>query len=227
MTTACICVMIYYFIHTLIYISFALVPLPRKSFEDKTPASQRVYEQIQTMKLSPRVRMGLRMYVNAAVPTLGKAAEAVGLSYQQLAIAKNSPAGKEYMETAHKILEDRTLETSVVIQRLGRRAIEIVGGLMEDAGSDAIRLKAAIDLADRAPETSKVHKMQVESFTLDGKDARAIAEALVTGRGVQEKYAHLSVGNYDKVNLLETPAEVLPDAQPSLGDVSLSEPTSE
>jgi hypothetical protein len=145
--------------------------------------------------------MGLRLYVHTAVPSLSKAADAVGLNPRYLALMSRTSAGKEFMKTAHEHINNTALQTNELIERLGRRAVEVIGTTMEDASSEALRLKAAIDLADRAPETSKIHKHQVEGLMLSGEDARQIAESMVAAAAVRQANAHLRTQNFDKVNL--------------------------
>lgn len=161
--------------------------------------TQASYDSIAERELRPRVRMALRMYALAAVPTLSAAAEATGLALGYLSLMANSPAGKEYMQTVQQILDEKAISTTDLINKLGRRAIEIIGGLAEDGSSPSIQLKAAIDLADRSPETSKTTKVQVDSFSLSGKDARLLAESIVQGRSVHERFGTEVLGNVDRV----------------------------
>jgi hypothetical protein len=104
------------------------------------------------------------------------------------------------MESAQHILDDKTANTSQVLDRLGRRALGVIGKLMEGSNDERIQLRAATDLADRSPTYSKVQKMQVESFTLGSRDAKAIAEALVAGKSVNEQYKDIAAGDFDKVS---------------------------
>lgn len=145
--------------------------------------------------------MGLRLYVHTAVPTLTAAAKAVGLHPGYMKKVANTKAGKAFMKTAHDHISNTALQTNQLIELLGRRAIEVIGTTMEDGASEALRLKAAIDLADRAPETSKIHKHQVEGLMLTGEDARAIAESMVAAASVRQANAHLRTENFDKVNI--------------------------
>jgi hypothetical protein len=171
----------------------------RKSSSDLAPATIEFYESLQNREdLSPRVRMALRMYAHGAC-NLSQAADAMGLSVGYLSIVKNSAIGQKFMQTAHQIIDEKAANTSALIAGLSHRAVQVLGTMMEDSPSEQIRLKAAIDLADRGPETSKIQKHQVESFTLSGKDAQDIAAALVRGATVHERYAHLAEGNFDKV----------------------------
>lgn len=168
-------------------------------------------------QLRPRVRMALRLYVHTAVPTLKAAAAATGLNRRYLANVARTKAGKAFMASAHEHINNTALTTNALIEKLGRRGIEVIGTMMEDASSEALRLKAAIDLADRAPETSKIHKHQVESYTLGSEDARAIAEAMVAASTVRQNNQHLIKSNYDKVNL-----DAIEDATPVVQSPTLT-----
>lgn len=166
---------------------------------DLAESTKKIYEMLQRSDLSPRMRMALRMYAFGAVPTLSAAADAVGISLSALSLKKKSPAGQAYMKSAQQILDDKSASASQVLDQLGRRGLEVIGQLMENSKDEKIQLRSAIDLADRAPTYSKVQKLQVESFTLAGKDAKAIAEALTAGKSVNEQFAHLAKGDFDKV----------------------------
>lgn len=150
--------------------------------------------------LKPRARMALRMYALGAVPSISGAAEAAGISGPYLNIIANSSFGKEYIAELQEKLDVTAISTTDLLQQLGRKAVEKIADHMENASSEGLRLKAAIDLADRSPETSKTQKLQVESFSIDGKDAKAIAEALVMGEQVHRTFAKLAEGNFDQVN---------------------------
>lgn len=145
--------------------------------------------------------MALRLYVHAAVPTLKAAAAATGLHPRYLAKVSRTPAGMKFMATAHEHINNTALQTNELIEKLSRRAIEVIGTTMEDASSEALRLKAAIDLADRGPETSKIQKHQVESFSLTSEDARAIAESMVSAARIRNQHGNLKTDNFDRVNL--------------------------
>lgn len=166
-------------------------------------AASQWYENLEDVeRLRPRVRLALQMYANGAVKSIKEAAEVMQLSPQYLSNIYNTVAGQRYMETAHDIIREKIVDKSVLIDKMGRRAIEVIGSLMEDASSEALRLKAAVDLADRDPHVSKVQKVQLESFTLSGRDAKEIAAALTNG--VHERFKELSANNFDKVNVEET-----------------------
>jgi hypothetical protein len=162
--------------------------------------------------LSPRVKLALRLYVHGVVPTQKAAAEAAGLHPMSFHTVLHTAAGQAYMKTAHELIEQHAHDTNALIQGLSVRAIQVLGTLMEDAGKEDVRLRAAVDLADRGTETAKIHKHQVESFTLAGADARALAESVVMAATVRNQNANLRVENFDRVNVdeVDTPDEVVP-----------------
>lgn len=157
------------------------------------------------------------MYVNAAVPTLREAARIAGISYQYLININGTEAAKKYKQTAHEIIDEKAADTTALISALSHRAVQVIGQMMEDGGSENIRLRAAIDLADRGPETSKIQKHQVESFSLSSEDARGIAESLVAAAAVRQRNAHLAEEDFDMVNtekvLEKTPIMLPPSLQ--------------
>lgn len=178
-----------------------------------SPATEVIYERInrrQIPDLSPRIRMGLRLYVHGVVKTQKEAASLAGVSNVYFSQVVNSPAGMEYMKSAHNIIEENAHDVNLLIKRLSERAIGVIGTLMEDASKEDIRLRAAQDLADRGPETAKIQKHQVESFTLSGADARAIAESMVAAAAVRGTYEELKTEDFVRVNTDEPAAELPP-----------------
>jgi hypothetical protein len=173
-------------------------------------STKKLYEQINAREeLSPRVRMALRMYANGMC-NLTQAAEAMDLNVGALSLSKNSPVGKAFMQSAHEIIDQNATNTNALIQGLSVRAIQVIGKLMEDSASEKIQLDAAKDLADRGNETSKIQRMQVEAITLGAGDAKMLAEALVRGPRVQEKYAHLATGDFNRIEDGSTPSDSTP-----------------
>lgn len=150
-------------------------------------------------RLKPSVKMGLQLYAQGGCKTLREASTAMGFHPNYLTIVAGTPAGKAFMESAHEIIAREITNKQSLISALGMRAAQVVGGLMEDASSESIRLKAAQDIMDRDPELSKVQKHQVESFTLGNKDAREIAAALVSASSVQERYKDLTTNDFNRL----------------------------
>jgi len=173
-------------------------------------------------RLTPRMRIGLHLYATGTVKTLKEAARVVNCHPVSLQLAAQSPAGQEVMETAHKIIEDKTLSASQLVQKLSRRMVELEAKIAEDSPNEGLRLKAAQDLLDRNPETSKTQRIQADVLTLDGKDAQAIAAAMVEAARLKAQFADAAVGDYVKVDTREdahTQMEALADgAQRALGN---------
>lgn len=167
--------------------------------EDCTESTQTIKEKVDQFRLMPRVKMALRMYAYGAVPTLTAAAEAMDLNLGYLSLMHNSIPGKAFMESADKIIADKALEGHQLLDALGRRALEVTSQIMEDGVKEDNRLRAAIDLADRSPTYSKVQRHQVEAITLSGKDAKALAEALVMGPRIHEQYSQLATGDFNRI----------------------------
>lgn len=97
---------------------------------------------------------------------------------------------------------------SKVLSLLGREAVGKLRGLM-DSNSEMIQLKAAQDLADRSPETSKTIKHEVASITISGQDAKEMAEALVESARSREKFSHLAAEDFVQVEMEQ--GKELPD----------------
>jgi hypothetical protein len=192
------------------------------------PSTLQVYDRLNAREvkdLSPRVRMALRLYVHGVVPTQREASRLAGLSEAYFSQVINSPAGRTYMQSAHNIIEENAHDVNLLIQKLSVRAIGVIGTLMEDASKEDVRLKAAQDLADRGPETAKIQKHQVESFTLSSSDARAIAESMVQAAAVKKKFSNLESEDFDMVNT-DSPAEVIrAEEQLALPILTLMEPS--
>lgn len=180
------------------------------SRDQYSPCTQQLKDLADVRALTPRVKMALRIYAYGSVRSMAEAAVAMDLNEGYLSLMKNSIPGKAFMESAEQIIADKTLDGHELLNRLGRRALEVTAGLMENSDSDNIKLKAAIDLTDRSPEYSKVQKMEIQSFTLTGKDAKSIADALVRGRSVHEQYAQLASGDYNRITDEQTTSNSSP-----------------
>ena len=151
-------------------------------------------------RLSPRMSLGLKLYGSGAVKTLKQAAEMVNCHPVSLRLAAQSPAGQEVMATAHSIIADKALSASELVKKLSRRMVELQATIAEDSPNEGLRLKAAQDLLDRNPETSKTQRIQAEVLSINGKDAQAIAAAMVEAAKVKAQFADATVGDYVKVD---------------------------
>jgi hypothetical protein len=137
---------------------------------------------LANVKPSPRVRMAARLYATGACKTKKEASALAGLHPNYLTMLTGQAIGSEpvkrLVNDLTEMLDDETVATSVIIHKLGRQAIKRISQLMY-SDSEHISLKAAQDLADRAPDTSKTQKVSIDSFTLSGQDAKELAAALV------------------------------------------------
>src|SRR5205807_583715 len=122
----------------------------------------------RSIKPGPRLRMAARLYAAGAVPTKKAACEAVGLSSNYLSVMNNNPEVNKILSEVDRAVNDETVSLSRVIALTARKAAKRLSELV-DSGNEHVALKAASDVLDRTPETSKHHKTTVTSWSLDGK----------------------------------------------------------
>lgn len=127
-----------------------------------------------------------------------------------LTSAGNEEVNRIISETQRRVL-DNSIDTTQVLQELGRKALSTIVGVMESSGNEALKLKAAVDLADRSPETSKVARSAVATLTLNGEDAERLAEALVSAARVRSQFTHVTEGDFVKVDTSVATALPSPD----------------
>lgn len=145
--------------------------------------------------LTPRVKHACRLYASAAVSTKKEAAEAVGLNPSYFNVitqpghAKSMPEAIALIDEIQQKIEDKAVDLSSVVQLVSREALVEVRNLMKDSKNEAIKLKAASDILDRNPETSKTQKIQATSFSLSGEDAKQLAHALVLSAQAAQQIA--------------------------------------
>lgn len=171
------------------------------------PSSQKVYDRLHSRtQLTPRVAHAARLYASGAMPTKKAAALAVGLKpttlYATTGRASGSPLAQSLMEDVQTQVHERAIDVGALLHRLSVEAISTIDHVRRNGTTEDIRLKAAIDLADRGPQTSKVQKMQVESFTLAGKDVDAIRQAMAESVRVQQLHADVT-GDFEQLGAME------------------------
>lgn len=164
-------------------------------------------------RLSPRVKMGLQIYASGAAKTVKEAAEIVGLSQVHLGNVKNLGGGQELIDRMQGKIEDAAVNTSALLRSLGVEAVHKLAALMRTAGSENIQLAAAKDLADRSPETSKTQKIQVDSFSINGEDAKHLAEAMIRAQQSREVWSGQTQGDFVKVDMGQQRPVLLPDGK--------------
>lgn len=185
-----------------------------RAVADETP-DRKGHLDVQTV--SPRVRLAARLYATGAAKTKKEASEMAGLhpNYLTMLTSENgSEKVKSLINDVDTLVADESIETSKLIRILGRRALGKIGGLMESQ-NEHVALKAAQDLADRSPDTSKTQKVQVESLTLDGEDVRELTKAMLESARERERYAHVAVDGLVEVDVdlaPQKPTEMLTPA---------------
>lgn len=153
----------------------------------------------QAIKPGPRLRMAARLYASGAVPTKKAACEAVGLSPNYLTVMNQNPEVKNILAEVDRAINDETVSLSRVIALTARKAARRIGELV-DSGNEHVALKASSDILDRTPETSKHFKTTSTSWSLDGKDAKELALALIEGARAKEKYLAIAAGDFVRVD---------------------------
>lgn len=169
----------------------------------------------QVKTLSPRVKTALRLYVSGAVRTQGEAARLSGMDKHYLSQLKvQNPVAQAYIAKLEAEIESGAVNMNAAIQQLARKGLMTIAKMMEsDLVKDELRLKAAMDLADRSPETSKTNKLSIEAdLSIRHEDANRLIAALVESSVAEATYAPLvSEGDYVKVDDGSQPL-VLPPA---------------
>lgn len=157
------------------------------------------------VKSTPLTRLAARLYATGAAKTKKDASIQAGLHPSYLSTITSPKNGSDevlkFMTEVDEILQNRTIDESKLLTSLQRHAIEKIGKLMQYSESDAIQLKAAIDLADRGPNTSKIQKHQISAITVSGRDIAALTQAMVESAKVKEQYAEMAQKDFIKVNL--------------------------
>jgi hypothetical protein len=93
------------------------------------------------------------------------------------------------MDSVDSQIREKVVDVSVLIERLSERAIGKLGSLMMAAQSEVVQFQAARDLADRGLRTAKIQRHQVETLTLNGRDAKEIADAIVAAAKLRAQAA--------------------------------------
>lgn len=151
-------------------------------------------------KLSPKVKLAIRAYHSGACKTQKEAAAIGQITPEYFSQLMSSPVAKEYIMEFDAKQEEKIIDMTQLLDHLAKQAVHTMASLMRNSSNENIILKAAQDLMDRGSSTSKIQKHQVESFTLSGRDAREIADALVSSANLKEKFPDAAVGDYIKID---------------------------
>lgn len=167
--------------------------MPWKAGGNKNPAVR------NAKRLSPRAKLALRALILGIAKTNKEAAIVGGLHPAYVGMLKNGNLGKAFMAEQDGKLDEKLLETSQLVDLLGREALSKMGGLMRCSNDENIILRSSQDLMDRAPATMKVQKHQVESFTLSGRDVAEIAKAMAESAAARKEHAAAASGDFVRI----------------------------
>lgn len=170
----------------------------RYAAEQWSPRTRSNWEIAQKRKtLSPRIKRAIELYESGAVKTKREAAETVGLSrYTLTKTIAMTPVAQEYAESLSGEIQTKVVDLSAVIERLSAKALDRVAILMDRAGKEDVQLRAAQDILDRNPKTSKTSRVTVDKLSLTGRDVEALTRAITMGRSLKEAYPEATAGDY-------------------------------
>lgn len=112
-------------------------------------------------------------------------------------------AVNKYHNEITELLDNEAVGLDIVVQKMARKALERVHNLMH-SNKDEVALKAATDILDRNPSTQKVIKAQVETFSLNGQDAKEIMATILEAAKVRAENQQAASGDFVRVALPAT-----------------------
>lgn len=169
----------------------------------------REWKEKEQHDFTPRTKMAMKLYATGAVRTQKEAAEIAGIHPTYLSIVKNTPTGERYFEQTDSQIQERAVSLSAVIAKLSEKALKVMEEQIKNGSTEEVKFKAAKDILDRNPETSKMNKVQVEAFTLSGRDAKEIAAALAEGRALTALDEQVAEGDFVKVEEVPVRPELM------------------
>lgn len=161
---------------------------------------------VRTSSLSPRLKMAYRLYHSATVPTKAAAAKAAGLSPATFYIASRpkidlmNPEGTDIAARMDDKLDEQVINARALLSKEAIKSIIKLAQLRDTGGSEGIQLKAAQDIADRCPDTSKTQRIESSNFSLEGKDVANLVNALVHSRSARSHITEGLEGDFIKVD---------------------------
>lgn len=169
----------------------------RRSGSEMTSAAEWLAKD--THNFTPKTKLALKLYVSGAARTQEEAAAIVGCHKQSVSNMRRTKTGREFEDGFDSGVTERMMSLSAVIDRLSKKAVVVMEDLIDNGSTEDVRFKAAKDILDRNPETSKTNKVQVESFTLSGRDAKELALAMTEGRLAVAKFEEATEGDFVRV----------------------------
>jgi hypothetical protein len=166
-------------------------------------ARQLLQHEVRSKNLTPRVKLAARLYATGVAKTKRQAAQMAGLSESVFYITSISePKVSELIAQIDREMESDQINMGKLIQKLGRRAVRNVAQIMENPQvKDEVRLKAAQDLADRSPETSKVLNIHATiAAPISDEQFELMRKAMLESESAKAQFADAAKGNYVTVN---------------------------
>ncbi len=162
-------------------------------------------KHLKLKHLSPAAKLALKALAIGAATSNKQAAAMADLHPAYVGMLKNSPIGAEYMSQAEGKIDEKLMATSELMELFGREALNKMAGLMRFSNDENIILRASADLLDRNPVTQKIHKAQVESFSVSSEDAKSIAAAMVEAARERQRYVEAASGSFVKIADIPAP----------------------
>jgi excinuclease UvrABC nuclease subunit len=117
----------------------------------------------------------------------------------------SNPLAQQELKRVMADVDAATVDMGKVLHLLSVRAVAKLEETMESASNETLRFKAAQDLADRGPQTSKVQRHQVETWSMSSDDAKAIADAMVESAQIRQQHAKFAEGSHDMTGVSSVP----------------------
>lgn len=127
--------------------------------------------------------------------------QATGLSEKRLKVLRASPLMQNLIDDAFKALQEHIAPKFLkpITERFNAaidEALETITDLMAHAESESVKLSAAKEILDRAPEAPKVKKEMVEDRTIRfvfGEDERQTAHQVLQEAGFDARNGYKSL----------------------------------
>lgn len=191
-----------------------LPPPDRASSGMTSPEYNKAWQQADHPNVPPRTKMALKLYVSGAVRTQREAGELAGVTASTVSNARRSPAGRAFEESFDSGVKERSMSLSAVIAKLSEKALDVMAAQIESGSTEQVKFMAAKDILDRNPETSKTSKVQMESFTLTGRDAKELAQALAEGRTPHPADRQVETGDFVRVDEVVARPSIMGEVAP-------------
>lgn len=169
----------------------------------RSEARQLWPHETRVKPLTPRIKLAARLYASGICKTKGEAAENAGLTKSTFYVTSNAdPQVAAIMAQVDAELANETIQTGELIKQLGRKALLKIEQVMDNTlVKPEVQLKAAQDLADRSPETSKVINVNAQIASPLSEDQLAeLRRAMLMASNLKEKFPAAAAGSFVTVS---------------------------